>query len=32
MKTKMFCDIADYKTIKLFNNKSIGAGFTTNQV
>ena len=31
MKTKIFCDIADYKTIKLFNNKSIVAGFTTNQ-
>ena len=30
MKTKIFCDIADYKTIKLFNNKSIVAGFTTN--
>ena len=21
MKTKIFCDIADYKTIKFFNNK-----------
>jgi len=30
VKTKIFCDIADYKTIKLFNNKSIVAGFTTN--
>ena len=30
MKTKIFCDIADYKTIKLFNNKSIVGGFTTN--
>jgi len=30
MKTKIFCDIADYKTIKLFNNKSIVDGFTTN--
>ena len=30
MKTKIFCDIADYKTIKYFNNKSIVAGFTTN--
>ena len=24
MKTKIFCDIADYKTIKFFNNKSNG--------
>ena len=30
MKTKIFCDIADYKTIKSFNNKSIVDGFTTN--
>ena len=30
MKTKIFCDIADYKTIKFFNNKSLVAGFTTN--
>ena len=30
MKTKIFCDSADYKTIKSFNNKSIVAGFTTN--
>ena len=30
MKTKIFCDSADYKTIKLFNNKSIVDGFTTN--
>ncbi len=30
MKTKIFCDIADYKTIKLFNNKSLVHGFTTN--
>ncbi len=30
MKTKIFCDIADFKTIKLFNNKSIVDGFTTN--
>ena len=30
MKTKIFCDIADYKTIKLFNNKSLVDGFTTN--
>ncbi len=28
--TKIFCDIADYKTIKFFNNKSLVAGFTTN--
>tara|TARA_B100001057_G_scaffold281431_1_gene281773 strand:- start:43 stop:741 length:699 start_codon:yes stop_codon:yes gene_type:complete len=30
MKTKIFCDIADYKTIKIFNNKSLVDGFTTN--
>ena len=30
MKTKIFCDIADYETIKLFNNKPIVDGFTTN--
>ena len=30
MKTKIFCDIADYKTIKFFNNKQIVDGFTTN--
>ena len=30
MKTKIFCDIADYKTIKFFYNKSIVNGFTTN--
>ena len=30
MKTKIFCDIADFKTIKYFNNKSIIDGFTTN--
>ena len=30
MKTKIFCDIADYKTIKYYNNKSIVDGFTTN--
>ena len=30
MKTKIFCDIADYETIKFFNDKSIVAGFTTN--
>ncbi len=30
MKTKIFCDIADYKTIKFFNNKNIVDGFTTN--
>ena len=30
MKTKIFCDIADFKTIKFFNNKSIVDGFTTN--
>ena len=30
MKTKIFCDTADYKTIKVFNNKAIVDGFTTN--
>ena len=30
MKTKTFCDIADYKTIKFFNNRSLVDGFTTN--
>ena len=30
MKTKIFCDIADYKTIKFFNNMSLVDGFTTN--
>ncbi len=30
MKTKIFCDIADYKTIKFFNKKNIVDGFTTN--
>ena len=30
MKTKIFCDIADYKTIKYFNNNPIVDGFTTN--
>ena len=30
MKIKIFCDIADYKTIKFFNDKSIVDGFTTN--
>ena len=30
MKTKIFCDIADYKTIKYFNKKSFVDGFTTN--
>jgi len=30
MKTKIFCDIADYKTIKIFNNKALVDGFTTN--
>ena len=29
-KTKIFCDIADIKTIKEFNKKSIVNGFTTN--
>ena len=30
MKTKIFCDIADIKTIRQFNKKSIVDGFTTN--
>ena len=30
MKTKIFCDIADLKTIKIYNHKSIVDGFTTN--
>ena len=30
MKTKIFCDIADFETIKFYNNKSIVNGFTTN--
>jgi|TARA_B110000211_G_scaffold34664_1_gene34927 transaldolase len=30
MKTKIFCDSADYETIKFFNDKSIVDGFTTN--
>ena len=30
MKTKIFCDIADLKTIKFFNNKPFVDGFTTN--
>ena len=30
MRTKIFCDIADYKTIKIFNNKALVDGFTTN--
>ena len=30
MRTKIFCDIADYETIKFFNKKSLVDGFTTN--
>ena len=30
MKTKIFCDIAEIKTIKKFNKKNIVKGFTTN--
>ena len=30
MRTKIFCDIADYETIKFFNNRSLVDGFTTN--
>jgi transaldolase len=30
MKTKIYCDIADYEIIKRFNRKKIVKGFTTN--
>ena len=30
MRTKIFCDSADFKIIKFFNNKKIVGGFTTN--
>ena len=30
MKTKIFCDIADYRIIKFYNKKNIVNGFTTN--
>ena len=30
MKTKIFCDIAELKTIQIFNKKKIVKGFTTN--
>ena len=30
MKTKIFCDIADFKTVKFYNNKNFVDGFTTN--
>jgi len=30
MKTKIFCDSADFKTIKQFNNSPLVQGFTTN--
>ena len=30
MKTKIFCESADYKIIKHFNNKNLVDGFTTN--
>ena len=30
MKTKIFCDIADFKTIKFFYKQSLVDGFTTN--
>ena len=30
MNTKIFCDITDLKTIKIFNKKKIVKGFTTN--
>ena len=30
MKTKIFCDSADFKIIKKLNNNSLVSGFTTN--
>ena len=30
MSTKIFCDIADIKSIKEYNKKNIVEGFTTN--
>ena len=30
MKTKIFCDSADFKTIKKLNNNKLVDGFTTN--
>ena len=30
MKTKIFCDSADFKTIKQLNNSPLVQGFTTN--
>jgi transaldolase len=30
MKTKIFCDSADYRVIKRLNNNSLVSGFTTN--
>ena len=30
MNTKIFCDIADFKIIKKYNDKKIVKGFTTN--
>ena len=30
MKPKIFCDIADIKIIKFYNNKTYVDGFTTN--
>ena len=30
MKTKIFCDIADFRAIKIYNKKKIVDGFTTN--
>ena len=30
MKPKIFCDIADFKTIKAFNKNPLVDGFTTN--
>ena len=30
MKTKIFCDSADYRTIKKLNSNNLVSGFTTN--
>ena len=30
MKTKIFCDTADFKVIKKYNNLNLVDGFTTN--
>ena len=30
MNTQIYCDTADFRTIKLFNKKPLVSGFTTN--